>query len=226
MSEPLYPVALRLRDRPVLVVGGGPVAARKVRRLLQCGARITLIAPEAVDRLADAAAAGDLQWHRRPFERADVGGNDLVFAATGVVAVDAEVAMAARAAQVWLNAADSGVDSDLDLPALVRRGDLTVTVSTGGAAPGFAADLAAELGARLPDGVGDYVALLQSVRAGLRARFPDDAPLRSRAFAAALSCVEARSHAEGGRPDEARQALERAVEEVATTAPGDKTDAG
>lgn len=224
MTEPLYPVALRLHDRPVLVVGGGPVAARKVQRLLDCGARITLVAPEAVGVLAEAAAAGALQWRRRPFEPGDIEGSVLVFAATGVAAVDAEVGMAARAAQVWLNAADSSVEGDLDLPALVRRGDLTVAVSTGGAAPGFAADLAAEVGARLPDGVGDYVALLQSVRAGLRARFPDDPFRRKRAFAAALSCAEARGHAEGGHVDAARRALERAVERVASTAPGDKAD--
>jgi siroheme synthase-like protein len=221
VSEPLYPVALRLRDRPVLVVGGGPVAARKVRRLRECGARITLIAPEAVTELAEAAEAGTLRWHRRPFDRADVQGHDLVFAATGVAAVDEAVAGAARAARVWLNAADSGVDGDLDLPALLRRGDLTVAVSTGGAAPGFAAELVAELGAQLTDRLGDYVALLQSVRAELRARFPDDAPLRHQAFAAALACVEARGHAEGGRLDEARRALDRATEEVALPALGD-----
>lgn len=216
----LYPVALRLRDRPVLVVGGGPVAARKVRRLLDCGARVTLIAPEAVAELAGLAEAGTLRWHLRPFESGDVQGYDLVFAASGVAAVDQAVAMAARAARIWLNAADSGVQGDLDLPALLRRGELTVTVSTGGAAPGFAAALAAELGGHLSDRVGDYVALLQDLRAQLRVRFPDDAPLRQLAFAAALACVEARGHAEGGRPDEARQSLNSAVEGVTGHSPG------
>jgi precorrin-2 dehydrogenase len=215
MSDPLYPVALRLRDRPVLVVGGGPVAARKVRRLHLCGARITLIAPQVVDELAAWAEAGSLRWHRRSFKKGDVPGHDLVFAATGVAAVDEAVAQAARTARVWLNAADSGVDSDLDLPALLRRGDLTVTVSTGGAAPGFAAALTAELGPHLPDGVGDYVALLRDLRAELRVRFPDDRLERQRAFAAALASVEARSQAEGGRLHEARQTLTRAVEKVA-----------
>jgi len=213
-SDPLFPVALRLRDKPVLVVGGGPVAARKVRRLLHCGARITLVAPQTVETLASAVAAGRLVWHARSFEDADVQGQDLVFAATGVDAVDEAVARAARKARVWLNAADSGNRGDLDLPALFRRGRLTVTVSTGGAAPGFAAALAEEIGAGLSERVGDYVELLQAVRADLRARFPGNASLRQEAFAAALSCVEARKHAEGGRLDEARFALERAVKGV------------
>ncbi len=215
MSDPLYPVALRLRDRPVLVVGGGPVAARKIRRLHVCGARITLIAPEVVDELAVLAEAGSLRWHRRTFESDDVKGHDLVFAATGVAVVDEAVARAARAARIWLNAADSGVDSDLDLPALLRRGDLMVTVSTGGAAAGFAATLTAELGGQLSDGVGDYVALLRDLRARLRARFPIDVSLRQQAFAAALACVEARSAAEDGRLEVALERLNRAVEEVA-----------
>ncbi len=215
MPDPLYPVALRLRDRPVLVVGGGPVAARKVRRLHACGARISLIAPEIVGELLQMAEAGILRWQQRPFETSDVQGQDLVFAATGVAVVDEAVARAARAARIWLNAADSGVDSDLDLPALLRRGDLTVTVSTGGAAPGFSATLTAELGGHLSDGVGDYVALLRDLRVRLRARFPIDVSLRQRAFAAALACVEARWAAEDGRLEVALERLNQAVEEVA-----------
>ncbi len=225
MSDPLYPVALRLRDRPVLVVGGGPVAARKVRRLLDCGAQITLISPQVVVELDRAAQDGTLCWHQRPFRSGDVQGQDLVFAATGVGAVDEAVALAARAARVWLNAADSGVDSDLDLPALLRRGDLTVTVSTGGAAPGFSAELVKELGTHLSDSVGDYVALLRELRARLRGRFPADAIIRQRAFAEALACAEARENAQGGRLEEARRKLNRAVDEaVGRGRPGDDED--
>ncbi len=227
MSEPLYPVALRLRDRPVLMVGGGPVAARKVRRLLDCKARITLVAPHAIDPLTAAAAAGALEWHARPFETGDVQGHDLVFAATGVAAVDRAVAEAARSARVWLNAADSNVRGDLDLPAIVRRGDLTVAVSTGGAAPGLAADLAVELGEQLPDGVADYVALLRQVRADLRIRAPQDASLRRRAFAAVLSCVEARRLAEEGSLAEARQMLDSLLQDLPPKdmkTPGGDTD--
>lgn len=216
MSDPLYPVALRLRDRPVLVVGGGPVAARKVRRLRACGARITLIAPDSVPELTDAADAGHLRWHRRAFEPADVEGVELVFAATGLVAVDEAVAAAARAENTWLNTADTHVDSDFDLPALLRRGELCVTVSTAGAAPGFAATLAAELGEALSEGVADYVALLGELRDHLRSQHPQDPGARQRAFGAALACTESRRLAEGGRLDEARRALHDAA--------GDKQD--
>ncbi len=228
MSDPLYPVALRLSDKPVLVVGGGPVAARKVRRLRASGARITLIAPEAVDELAQAAAAGALTWHRRAFETDDVLQQRLVFAATGVAAADEAVAVAARAAGCWLNAADSAVDGDFDLPALLRRGELCVTVSTGGAAPGFAATLAEELGEQLDESVGDYVGLLRTLRGELRQQYPEDPILRQRAFAAALACTEARRLAGDGRLEQARRAVDAAVSQVGdatdSRAPGDEAD--
>ena len=168
-----------------------------------------------IGTLTAAAAAGELVWHARSFEQTDVKGHHLVFAATGVAAVDREVAVAARAAEVWLNAADSDAGGDLELPAMLRRGDLTVTVSTGGAAPGFAAYLAVELGAQLADGVADYVALLGQLRAELRARFPDDAPRRQRAFAAILANVEVRRLAQEARLDEARRVVDQVLQDVA-----------
>ncbi len=230
MSEPLYPVALRLRDRPVLLVGGGPVAARKARRLLACGARITLVAPEAVGELVDAADRGSLRWLRRPFAPGDARGAELVFAATGAAEVDEEVARAAREAGAWLNGADGSVWSDLHLPALLRLGDLTVAVSTGGAAPGFAATLVEELRRWLPPGVGDYVELLRQLRAELRRSWPHEPARRQRGFGAALGSKEARRLAESGDLWAARSLLREtalaAAGQVAQqtdggTAPGD-----
>ena len=210
MSDPLYPVALRLRDKPVLVVGGGPVAARKVRRLLDCGAQVTLVSLTATRELEEAASQGAIVWHRRSFAPADVEGAMLVLTATGNEAVDASVAAAAQGRSLWVNVADSAVTGDVQLPALVRQGGVTVTVSTGGAAPGFAARLVRELEAQLGE-VGPYVELLDELRQELRQRFPDEPARRQRAFGAALDCADARTHAEQGRREEARQALRSAA---------------
>ena len=118
MSEPLYPVALRLRDKPVLVVGGGPVAARKVQRLLDCGAQVTLVSPSATKELEEASDQGELIWHRRAFAPADVVGVTLVLSATGDESVDGAVAASARGRSIWVNVADSPtlVGGELSIP--------------------------------------------------------------------------------------------------------------
>lgn len=204
----------------MLVVGGGPVAARKVARLLDCGARVTLVALAAAQELEDAAVRGTIVWHRRPFTPTDVEGAALVFTATGDEAVDASVAAAAQGLSIWVNVADSAAAGDVQLPALLRAGAVTVAVSTAGAAPGFAARLARELEPRLSH-VGPYVELLGALRQDLRQRFPDAPARRQRAFAAALDCAAAREHAEQGRLDEAGLAL-RSAAEAALDAEGDQ----
>ncbi|HEY1733871.1 MAG TPA: NAD(P)-dependent oxidoreductase, partial [Acidimicrobiales bacterium] len=119
MSAPalLYPVVLRVEGRPCLVVGGGPVAARKAAGLLGCGAVVTLVAPRvdpSVDALrpgpagagARSPTAGALTVERRPYRHGEAAGFQLVVTATGLPAVDAAVAEDATAAGIWVNSAD------------------------------------------------------------------------------------------------------------------------
>lgn len=203
----LYPIFLDLEGKQVLVVGGGPVALRKVLRLLEAGARVTLVAPVVADELRAFANAGALQWHGRAFGAGDVAGRCLVFTATGRTETDREVVLAARAVGTPVNVADQETSGDFHLPALTGQGPLKVAVSTGGSAPGFAAVLVRELGASLAPGLGDYVRLLDAVRAALRDRFPDDSKLRQRLFAEVLDHSEARRLAEAGDLPAARAAL-------------------
>jgi precorrin-2 dehydrogenase/sirohydrochlorin ferrochelatase len=229
-ETPLYPLFLRLLDRPVLVVGGGPVAFRKVRSLMATGARVTLVAPEAVPALAALAEGESIHWERRPFRLGDVQGQDLVFTATGSPETDTQVIASAHAQKIWVNAADDNPDlpddpedpgtdslsptspkSDFLVPATFRRGPLALAVSTGGAAPGFAARLVRELSATLSTHLGSYVSLLGELRAELFRRFPDAPEERKAAFGAALDSGEARQLAESGDLDTAREMLERAA---------------
>src|SRR5947207_14380920 len=96
MSEeqrfPPYPLGLRLRGRRVVVVGGGQVALRRVARLLEAGADVLLVAPEATAALAGWAKAGRLRWERRPYAGGDLDDAWLVLACTDVPAVNAAVA--------------------------------------------------------------------------------------------------------------------------------------
>jgi len=143
---PRYPVLLDLADRDCLVVGGGVVAERKVRGLLAVDARVTVIAPTATDELARLAAQGELRWERRTY-RADVvetralGVDRWWFVATATHDPDlnAAIASVATSAGIWANDASASDGGAVALPAVDRRGALTLAVSTGGAHPGAAA---------------------------------------------------------------------------------------
>jgi siroheme synthase-like protein len=136
-----YPVNLHLAGRPVLVVGGGRVALGKVSGLLEAGAVVTVVAPEVVDELA----ALDVAVERRAYRPGEAGGHRLVVTATGDPVVDQQVFDDAEAAGVWVNSADDPARCTFTLPSRLRRGDLLVTVSTGGRSPALAAWLRREL---------------------------------------------------------------------------------
>ena len=161
----LYPVGLRLEGRPVLVVGGGTVAARKVEGLLECGARVHVVAPEIVDDIRSSAAT----FEERPYRPGDVAGFRLVVTATDDPAVNAAVSADAESSGVWVNAADDPANCSFTLPAVLRRGDVTVAVATGGASPA----LSAWLRDRIAADVGPEYAMLAEMLAEARAENPD-----------------------------------------------------
>ena len=136
MVVPQYPVNLVVDRRPCLVVGGGRVALRKVAGLVECGADVTVVAPAVVPELA---ALPGVRIERRPYAKGDVAGFWLVIAATGDASVNQAVYEDATASGIWVNAADDPDRCTFTLPAVGRRPPLTVTVSTGGASPAFAA---------------------------------------------------------------------------------------
>jgi uroporphyrin-III C-methyltransferase/precorrin-2 dehydrogenase/sirohydrochlorin ferrochelatase len=131
----MYPIMLDVRGRSCVVVGGGAVALRKVYGLLEEGAAISVIAPSVVDALSDLAAAGRIRVACRPFEVGDVDGALLVFAATDDESVNRRVAAAGRAVGALVNVADDSDVSNIHLPARGVRGDLQLTVGSGGEAP-------------------------------------------------------------------------------------------
>lgn len=131
----MYPMMLEVRGRSCLVVGGGGVALRKVSGLLQEGAAVTVVAPALVDALEDLGATGRIRIERRSFREDDARGRLLVFAATDDEEVNRRVAVAAREHGGLVNVADDAIESDVHLPARVVRGDLQLTVGSGGEAP-------------------------------------------------------------------------------------------
>lgn len=167
----LLPVALRLEGRRCLVVGGGPVAERRTRDLLSCGARVTVVALEVGDSMASLARESpELVVLHRAYLADDVRGNTLVLAATGVSGVDALVAADARAAGVLVNCADDPEHCDLYLTSVHRSGPVTVSISSSGTSPALARWLRERLALQVGPEYARLAMLLAERRADLHAR--------------------------------------------------------
>ena len=130
--QDIYPTALRLLGRPVLVVGGGPVAARSAKGLLDAGARVTVVAPVASAALRELADAGLLSWQPRSYRSGDVDGVWFVQTATGDSAVDAQVSSDAEAQRVWCVNASDHEASAAWTPAVAVVDDVKIAVNAGG----------------------------------------------------------------------------------------------
>lgn len=157
MNASLYPIALDLAGKRVLVVGGGRLAARKLPELLRCGADITLVAPHlhpAVARMQNA-----LRHIARGFMPGDENGHVLAFTLTDNAEVNALVGGLCRKQGIWCNRADAAGEGDFQVPGVIRRGPVTLTAATGGAVPGLTRLLKRHL-----DGLfGDELPLLAEV---------------------------------------------------------------
>ncbi len=162
-----YPVSLHLENRPCLVVGAGPVAARKVRGLLACGARVSVIAPDVGAEMR-ALATSLATLEARAYRVGDVAGFRLVITATGDPAVDGAVADEADAAGVWVNSADDPAHCSFILPAVHRDGAVTIAVSTGGLSPALASWLRNQLAASCGNRLDALAHLLSEARQRLR----------------------------------------------------------
>ena len=162
-----FPVSLDVSGRPCLVVGGGGVAARKARTLLDCGAEVTVIAPElSADMEALVSSLQALE--RRPYAAGEATAFRLVVTATGIPEVDGAVYADAEAAGIWTNSADDVAHSSFILPAVHRDGPVTVSVSTGGLSPALASWLRTRLASDCGDGIGILADLLAEARTRLK----------------------------------------------------------
>ena len=129
-----YPIFVDLRDRPVLVAGAGPVALRKARGLVEAGAKVTIVAPEALPEIAALGARLILRRYRAT----DLRGKFLVLAATNDRKVNASIAAQAKKLGILVNVADAPEECDFLVPARVRDGSLQIAISTGGENPRIA----------------------------------------------------------------------------------------
>jgi cobalt-precorrin 5A hydrolase/precorrin-3B C17-methyltransferase len=126
-----YPLTItNLHGRIAVVVGGGVVGERKVRSLVAADVPVRLISPTATEQLTAWAGGGEIVWQQRPYRDGDLNGAGLVFAATNIRAVNREIALAAHAQGLLVNVADAPSEGNFHSPAVVRKDDLIVSVST------------------------------------------------------------------------------------------------
>jgi siroheme synthase-like protein len=138
MTVPLLPIFVKLEGRSCLVVGGGAVALQKVRSLLECGAHVTVVAPDARDEIRDLAERGIVAWRGRTYVGEDVAGHRLVIAATNDPELNHAVYSDAVEAGVLANAVDDPPFCDFYFGSVVRRGPLQIGISTAGESPALA----------------------------------------------------------------------------------------
>ena len=200
-----YPVLLDLEGRRCVMVGGGIIAGRRVDGLLTAGARVTVISPRLTRTLAARAAEGRIDHEAREYRDGDLDGADLAFVATDAGEVNAAVAREARARGVWINAADDPARCTFILPALVRRGDLTVAIATGGSSPALARAIREELETYLTDDYATLAAIAAEARREVRAA---GRPVTADAWRRALGPEVRRLIVERGRDDAKQRLLE------------------
>ena len=199
-----FPFFVQIESAPALIVGGGTVALRKAEKLLPYGPRLTVVAPEICPELA---ALPSLTLVRRPFRAEDVEEMVFVIAAAGDRALNHQVARLCRERGIPVNVVDDKEACSFLFPALVKRGELSVGISTGGSSPTAAIWLKEQIADLLPEGLEAILAWLEEQRPLLKARWPEERS-RARGFSALFAaCLAA------GRPlaeEEREQCLKEA----------------
>jgi precorrin-2 dehydrogenase / sirohydrochlorin ferrochelatase len=198
-----YPVFLEMKDRRCVVIGGGAVAERKVEGLVAVGANVTVISPAMTDGLRELLERGAIRHVAREYQAGDGAGYDLVFVATDNSEINAVVSSEARSLRIWVNSADDPDHCDFILPAVIRRGDLAVAVSTSGVSPAVARAIREELDEYFTADYARFVEIAGEVRRKLREKSVcPDAGAWNRALKG-----DFRRLIKEGRPERARELL-------------------
>ncbi len=205
-----YPAFLDLRGKRCAVIGGGKVAERKVRALLQAGAKVYVASPDLTPALARMAHQGRIAYRRGPYEHLDLDGVFLVVAATNRPITQKRVAEDAARRNVLCNVADAPEHSSLIVPASLARGDLQIAISTGGASPALAQKLREQLEKRYGREYAQFLRWMQVARKRLLERV-SSGKLRARTFHRLAGSGILRL-LRRGRRKMARQRLERVLQ--------------
>lgn len=169
----IYPIYLRLQAENCLVVGGGQVAGRKVKALLESEAAVTVVSPQLTTGLTDLKTQAQIKHIEREYQERDLAGMFLVISATNNEEANRQVAEHCFAKKILVNVVDDPPKCNFFVPAVVRRGLLTIAVSTDGKSPLLAARIRAQLETQYGDGYAELLELLGQVRQDLLENIPE-----------------------------------------------------
>ncbi|MDO4399637.1 MAG: bifunctional precorrin-2 dehydrogenase/sirohydrochlorin ferrochelatase [Coriobacteriia bacterium] len=196
-----YPLFANLRGEPVVVVGGGEVAERKVETLLGHGASVVLVAPDATEALRTLAREKRIGWLPRAYEAGDLEGALLVVCATDDRAVNEAVYAEANRRRQLVNVVDVPDLCNFIVPSVLRRGRLQIAVSTGGASPSAARDIRRKLEAEFPAYWEDYLDVMAELRMLVKSRVSGSMAKRAPLYEAIRASDLLERFAAGERPD-------------------------
>ena len=204
-----YPLFLRLDGRACLVAGGGKVAGRKVDALLEADAVVTVVSPEATAEIQRFVSQGRVAWRQKAFSPDDLQGSFLVMAATGDAAVNKRIAAACRELGILINVADKPQLCDFFVPAVLRRGALSIAIATEGKSPLLASKIKADLEQIITEPYGEFLELLGRQRELIKKTVPDigrrEAIFRSLVYSDILDLLAA------GKHDEAQERIQKCI---------------
>jgi precorrin-2 dehydrogenase / sirohydrochlorin ferrochelatase len=166
----VFPLFLKLENRPCLVVGAGHIAESKIAGLVEADATVRVVAPDATPQVRAWAQAKKVDWQQRPFQLADLQGMFLVVASTSSTQLHEQIFAAAQRLGVLCNVVDVPHLCDFYYPAVVRRGSLQIAISTGGESPALAQRLRKELEVQFGPEYEQWIEAIGDVRAEVNAK--------------------------------------------------------
>jgi precorrin-2 dehydrogenase / sirohydrochlorin ferrochelatase len=166
--KPYYPVFLDLKGKKCLVIGGGEVALRKIKMLLGCGAKVTVISPAFHPDLRRLAKRRSVRLIQRSYQSGDLKGGVIVISATDDAKTNKRVSEEAREKGVLVNVIDDPKRSDFIVPSILRRGGLTIAVSTSGMSPAVAKKIRTKLEGEFGEEYALLLTLIEEVRSKVK----------------------------------------------------------
>ena len=213
------PLFLDIKNRHCLVIGGGPVASRKVSNLLRSGGKVTVISPEVDKKLQQKADDNKITLVSRKYQETDIVRAFLVVAATSNTDVNREIAEAANKANILVNVADNPNLGSFIFPSVIDRSPVTIAVSTGGASPVLARQLRMKLETMIPTSCGRLAGITEDYRQKVKDAFPEESQ-RKEFWETALKGAFAEL-VYAGQEQAARKLLDEALENKRSHANGE-----
>jgi precorrin-2 dehydrogenase / sirohydrochlorin ferrochelatase len=170
----LYSMNLRISDRNAVVIGGGKIAHRKVLGLLDAGAKVKVVSPDLTSELMGLAEAGEISWQPEQYTKKVLEGAFLVIAATNDTETNLQVKKDTLPHQL-VNLADNPEESDFQVPSVIKRGKLTIAVSTSGASPVLAKKICTQMEQMFDEQYESYLEFLAASRKEIKVSVKDEA---------------------------------------------------